>query len=223
MSSSSVPSPIGDLTDLTSASGSEDLATLFGRPKLEEIRRTHAPEEAYLKAVGLVNYLYVILFGSSAAYLTWMTYSHLTGKVSAAWSVRSGWIAFQANLWVTALLALIAGFGFRRLKSWALWVEAWVVPCCLTLVPASVLAGYTVTTVGSIAAGCSLIAAFTAPLLNLLDSMGSSVLTPEYRRVIAATPGVHVRAKLPWALKLPALLFLAIYLIICTFMAALER
>ena len=44
MSSSSVPSPIGDLTGLTSASGSEDLATLFGRPKLEEIRRTQRPK-----------------------------------------------------------------------------------------------------------------------------------------------------------------------------------
>ena len=178
--------------------------------------------------MGLVNYFYVIYFGGFSFYFTSFTYLHMIGEVNAPWSVRAGWLAFQADLWVTAALALVAGFGFRRLKPWALWVEALVVLCCLAHLPASIFA-YSIFDystpmgLGYVAAGVSLTAALLVPLLNLLDSIRSDVLSPEYRRVIAATPGVRVRAKLPWELKLPALLFLAIYLVICTFMAALER
>jgi hypothetical protein len=40
---------------------------------------------------------------------------------------------------------------------------------------------------------------------------------PEYRRVIAMTPGVRVRARLPWELKIPMIVLLVLYLISCAY------
>lgn len=220
MASSSVPASPGDPANAAPQTANDHFAAVFGQSDPEAIRRAYLREEAYVKAVGIMNYLYFIFFGAFSAYYVGIALLHRSGKVSAAWSVQPGWIALESNGCVMAILALAAGYGFRRLKHWALRVEAFFVLCCLFYMPLSIFAYSQPMGIGYLAAGISLMSALLVPLLNLWDVRKSRLFTPEYRRVVAMTTGVRVRARLPWELKIPAILLMVLYLIICSYMAA---
>lgn len=202
MASPSPPAPPDDLANPGSEAADEDLAAVFGETDPKAIRRTLLREESYLKAVGKVNYVYAVLFVAYDAYYLYWTFLHLSGKANAPWSIRPGWVAYQVNFCVMAVLALIAGYGFRRLKPWALQVEALFVLCFLMQWPISIVAYSKPPGLGYFAGGVLLLAAFLVPLINLWDVRESLVLSPEYGRVIAATPGARAKEKLSWELKL---------------------
>lgn len=202
MASASAPAPLGDPAHPDIAPPDAGLAAVFGQADPKAIRRAHLRDESYARAVGLTNHLYAVLFVAYDAYLLAMTFLHLSGRIIAPWSVRPGWVALQVNFALMALLAAIAGRGFRRLRPWALRVEALFVLCFLIQWPLSIIAYSRPMGVGYFAGGVALLAAFLVPLINLWDVRDSLVFSPEYRRVIAAMPGLRVRAKLPWELKL---------------------
>ena len=220
MASPSYPSSPGESTNLAPVSASDDLAIPTGLSDPEAIQRTHLREEAYAKTVGKVNYLYALLFGASGAYLIHLAFLHVSGEISAAWVVRPGWIAVQAVACMIAALALAAGHGFGRLEPWALRVEACFVLCYLIHLPLYIFASSRPMSLGELASGVVACTALLVPLIDLFDLRKSEVFTPEYRSIVAATPGVHIKAKLSWQLKLLMLALLVIAVIIYAFTAA---
>ena len=167
--------------------------------------------------MGQGNYLYALLFGASGAYLIRLAFLHVSGEISAEWVVRPGWIALQAISCTMAALALAAGYGFRRLEPWALRVEACFVLCYLIYFPLYIFASSRTMSLSELASGVLAFTALLVPLIDLFDMRKSDVFTPEYRSIVAATPGVRVKAKLPWPLKLLALALLVIAAIIYAF------
>ena len=163
-----------------------------------------------MKAVGVVNGFYGCLFGFYAIGVIRFTVLHLFGRISAPWCVRPGWIALQVNSSFAVPLALAAGYAFYRLKPWALRIESLFLLCYSVQWPLSIFAYSKPTSLGEFIGGLLLVTAFLVPFINLWDVRKSAVFTPEYRRVIAATPGVRVRPKLPWELKLAMLVLLVL-------------
>lgn len=217
MASPSLPSLPDDLGNSGSVAADEDFAAIFGESDPKAIRRAHLRDESYLKAVGKVNYLYAVLFVAYDACFLYWTVRHLSGKSIAPWSVRPGWLALQANFGIMAVLSLLAGYGFRRLKPWSMPVEALFVLCFLIQWPLSIIAYSKPPSLGYFAGGVLLLAAFLVPLINLWDVRGSLVLTPGYGRVVATTPGVRVKAKLSWELKLMMLVLFVVATTILVF------
>ncbi len=201
MTSDSVPSPLGNPTNpIDPSAGEAPAASEESSP--EAVRRAHLGEEAYVKAVGGVHYIYAVLFILHAGYFLRLTYLHLTGKISAPWSVRPGWIALQLDWCLVILLTLVAGYGFRRLKPWALWMEGLFVFTFLTIWPLSIFAYSRETSPSEFAGGVLLMAALLVPLIGLWDLRESILFTPAYGRAITATPHAEVRARLPLELKI---------------------
>ncbi len=183
----------------------------------EALRKTHANKEAYVKAVGAVNYFYAIFFGLGAAYFVHFTVSHVSGTISASWSVRPGWLALQADLCLTAIVALIAGVGLRHLTPWALGAESLFVLCLVAQMPLAIFAYSKQMDIGDLTGGIALLMAFLAPLINLWDVRKSVLFSPAYRHAVESTPEVSVGAKLPWELALSAIGFFVLYLLIGAF------
>jgi hypothetical protein len=202
MARPSVPAPPDDRANPGSVAADEGFAAVFGEAGPKAIRRAHLREESYLKAVGKVNYVYAVLFVAYDAFFLYWTVRHLSGKLVAPWSIRPGYLALQANFGIMAVLSLIAGYGFRRLRPWAMRVEALFVLCFLIQWPLFIVAYSEPPGLGYFVGGVLLLAAFLVPLINLWDVRQSPVITPEYRRVIEATPGARIRGRLPWELEL---------------------
>ncbi len=180
----------------------------------EALRSAHASEEAYVKAVGAVNYFYAILLGLGAAYFICITVLHVSGSIGAAWSVRPGWLAFQADLCLTAIVALIAGVGLRHLTPWALGAESLFVLCLVALLPLGTFAYSKRLGIADLAGGVALVMAFLAPLIKLWDVRKSILFSKAYHRAVESTPETSVRGKVPWELTLSAIGFFVLYLLI---------
>lgn len=217
MASPSLPAPPDDLANPGSLAEDDDLAAIFGESDPKAIRRAHLREESYLKAVGKVNYVYAILFVAYDAFFLYWTVQHLSSKLIAPWSVRPGYLALQANFAIMAVLSLIAGYGFRRLKPWAMQVEALFVVSFLIQWPLLIIAYSKPPSIGSFVGGVLLTAAFLVPLINLWDVRRSPVITPEYGRVIAATPGARIRGRLSFELELMMLVLFVLATTILVF------
>lgn len=210
MVSTSVPDPPGAPADRGPSSDDADLAAVFGPSDPETIRRTHLRDESYLKAVGRANYLYALFFGAGVVYFMRLTFLQLSGRINAPWSIRPAWIAYEANGGVLALTALVAGYGFRRLRRWAMAAEGLFVVSFLVGLPLSILAQSRPPAAGEFVGEVLLMAAFLVPMINLWDVRRSGVFAPQYRRVVAATPGVRVVARLSWELKLVMLVLFVV-------------
>jgi hypothetical protein len=217
MASPSPHVPRDDRAYPTSIAEDEGVAAVFGESNPKVIRKAHLREESYLKAVGKVNYVYAFLFVAYDAFFLYWTVGHLSGKINAAWSVRPSYVALQANFGIMAVLSLIAGYGFRRLKPWAMQVEALFVLCFLIQWPLFIIAYSEPPSIGYFAGGVLLLSAFLVPLINLWDVRQSPVMSPEYGRVIAATPGVRIRGRLSWELELMMLVLFVLATTILVF------
>ena len=109
-----------------SPDGSLDHAPAPSELTPESVRRAHLAEESYAKAMEIVNYFYGLLFAVPALVLIGLAVLHAAGTISAPWIGRPSWLAMIVVLSATAVLAIIAGYGYRRLKRWALGTEALV-------------------------------------------------------------------------------------------------
>jgi hypothetical protein len=218
MSSAPIPAPFDDPVNPTSVPLGADSATPLDESEAKTKRRAHSRDESYVKAVGRMNYLYALLFAVQAAWSIHFAYLHLSGAISADWSVQPRWLTFHVILCLTVILALVAGYGFRRLERWALGAEALFSVCALFVWAILVFASRKPSSFAAFAlefaGGIALMVALFAPLLNLWDVRKSTVFTTEYRRMIVATPSIRIRGRLPWELKIPAILFFVIFVIL---------
>jgi hypothetical protein len=180
----------------------------------EVVRRAHLTEESYVKALGIINYIYFFLFGSSASYWLILAIQHATGRISAPWVLRPGWIAVITDLWITTILAGVAGYGLRRLRPWALVVEALFVLCWLIWYFLGFVVPTRQSSLLAIIGGTAFLVALAAPMLNLGEVRHSVIFDRDYRRIIKATPSIRARAKLPRELWLIAVLFLIVGLVL---------
>jgi hypothetical protein len=168
----------------------------------EELRRAHVRDESYVKALTIINFIYFLLYGASAAYYEWILISHLNGRVSAPWIVRPGFVLLQSILCSMPVLALGAAVGFLRRKRWALVLELLFTVCLfLNWMLAPLVATKAPSVLEFIATG-AFVLAIAAPMLNVWDLRRSIVFAPEYDLAVAATPRVEVRPKLSGELKL---------------------
>jgi hypothetical protein len=178
------------------------------------VRRAHLKDESYVKAVGIVNYLYSVLFAGAASYYLFLAFQHSAGRISAPWVLRPGWIALITVLWLMAISSGVAAYGLRRLRSWALLVEVLVALCWLIWY----FLGFVVPTKQSSLlaniGGTALLIALASPMLNLWDARRSAIFGRDYRRVIAATPSIRASENLPLELWLVAALFLFVALVL---------
>ncbi len=213
MSTSSIP-PSSDSTTVPSIVSDTGLADSLEPTDAEAIRRDHRREEAYWKVLIKANLLYAILCGAQAAYLSCFAYLHLTGKSNAPWIVRPGWIASQVLWYLTATLALAASYGFLRRKRWAIPVEGLFVLFFVLHLPIGIFVYSGPKSPGHLAALATVWIALLVPVINFMDIPKSKVYDHWYAQVIAATPGIRVRGRLSWGLKLTMLPLLVIAVIL---------
>jgi hypothetical protein len=193
--------------------GDLDGAAAAGEPTAETVRRAHLAEESYVKALEIVNYFYGLLFALPTLALIGLAVLHATGAVSAPWISRPSWLAMIVVLSAIAILATLAGYGFHRLRRWALGTEALVGLCGLIwyflwfLIPAQ-------PNLYQILMGTSFLLALAAPMLDLWDLRHSVLFDGDYRRIIAATPSLRATPRLPREHTRIAGLFLAIFIIL---------
>lgn len=174
----------------------------IGDPQAEALRRVHIQEESYVKALAIVNFVYVFWFGAVAANLEWILFAHLRGGVSAPWIVRPGYVAMQVVSCGLPIFALGAALGFFRRRSWALRFELLTALCLLLSFALDPLIRSTPTSALLFIASTALVAALAAPMLNVWDLRRSAVFTPEYALAVAATPHIKARPKLSVGLTL---------------------
>lgn len=151
---------------------------LPSRVDAESLRREHINTEASIKSVGILYYLGAVL-----------------GIAVGASMLGSDDVGSAALLLSIGVVQLVAGFGLRRLRSWAR------IP---TIIVSGIgLLGFPIGT---------LISAYI--LFNLLGKQGRYVMTPEYRQIIAATPHVKNKtSRAAWIVLLVLLAVLALALI----------
>ncbi len=204
MTSTSMPHQFGEPAEPSAPpAGDHSSESVLADPVA--IRQAHLREEAYLKALGKVHLLYAVLFGVLTWYLARFTVLHLMGRINAPWSVRPDWFGLQVTMTITALIALAAAIGYLRLRRWALRLEVVFLLGVAIYVALSVMCQSRIPDLGELAGMALLHAAVLVPLINLWDVRNSEVLDPSYRDVIRSSPGVRVRARLTWELKLPML------------------
>jgi len=183
-----------------------------GGPDVAEVRRAHVAEESYARALEIVNYVYGLLFAVPSLVLIGLAVLHAVGRISAPWIRRPGWLAMIGVLSAIAILATLAGYGFRHLRRWALWTEALVALCgliwyfLLFVIPAQ-------PTVSQILMATSFLLALASPMLDLWDVRRSVIFDADYQRIIEATPDLHARPGLPREHTRIAGLFLALFII----------
>jgi hypothetical protein len=164
--------------------------------------------------MGIVNYFYGLLIGASALYWLGLAILHASRRISAPWILRPGYLALIVTVGVMTVLATLAGYGFRRRRRWALGAEALFAVCWLIWYFLWFLAPSRLPQFLEILAGTSLQLALACPMLDLWDVRHSIVFDKEYDRVVAETPSLRVRAKLPREYTLITGLFLVGFLLL---------
>jgi hypothetical protein len=183
-----------------------------GEADPEALRRKLAPLESLAKAVGIVCIIYAIFDGSLAVYHGgWVTLARF-GAISSPWpfhrsdAISAIWLAS-----VVAVTGFTAGYGLRNLRRWSLWtVGALTLAILLQFAVQAYIdyreRGNSMSALTMLVLGAMLLIPLTA--LWGLDLRG--VLSKDYGRVVADTPHVQVRAKLPLALKCTMALMLVV-------------
>jgi hypothetical protein len=214
MSSPSNPPPLGDRMNPDSGMSTDlNPHSVLGRSDPETIRRTHLPEEAYSKAVGILNFFFATLCLAWATFLIAFAIRHGIGEISAPWALQPGWISIQVISSVMAVLAIFAGYGFTRLRWWALRVEAIFFVCLLIWAFLTFTHPPHEISLLDLLSGICFLLALTTPLINLWDVRNSVIFDREYQRVIDRTRQIRTRPKLPLELKVASVFFMTIYLI----------
>jgi hypothetical protein len=186
----------------------------FGDPVAVAIRREHQKDEAYLKAMGILNYFYAFFFGALFAADARYPIYHAMRQIDAPWSVQPRWIVANVLSFVLTIVAIFAGVGFRRLACWAFRFEAVLALCWLMLwFVASFFFRPTPRPFSETLAFLFLYLALAAPMMNLLDFRSSPVLDPGYKAIVNATPHIRLRAKMPLEPKLMSGLMLGCALV----------
>ncbi|MHB1558238.1 MAG: hypothetical protein ACYC61_12320 [Isosphaeraceae bacterium] len=183
----------------------------------ESIRQAHRGDEAYVKGVGRLNVVFALFFLFLISLQAYYLVLHLRGQALAPWSVSPGWLAYDTVGAIVAVLALVAAYGMWRLRSWALRVEVLFVAGSLLHLLLAIVVPSRKIPVSEMVGMAMFLAGMLVPLVNLLDLGGSPIFTPEYREAVAATgKSVRVRARFPWAIKIPtlALILIALALLI---------
>jgi hypothetical protein len=151
------------------------------------IRTFHISHEASVKGVGALYILGGLLmaFGTISAL-----------QMGQAGNVQSaGSLAYNS---VFAIAGIIAGFGLRKLRPWArlLTIVLSVISLLSSLLAVGVSFQAGGAAVGAVFAGLAIGGAINAYIIYLMaSSKGRMVFSPEYKEVIAQTPGIKYRSK----------------------------
>jgi len=170
-----------------------------GDPEMEQIRRAHVAEESYVKFIIIINIAYVLFYCVDGLYYLGILATHMAGRISVPWTNRPDWIAARIDQWGIVVFGIVAALGLRNRRKWAFRAEALLVLCLIGLMPIGVLRDVRSNTFSFLEfMGVSLFfLALAAPTFNLLDLRNSLVFEKDYERVVAATPHIKVKAKLP--------------------------
>lgn len=208
--SHSTTSPGGDGGNPYTPPESQQDPWSVGDPIIVAVRRENQNDEAYVKALGIANYLYAFLFAGLFVGNASYPILHAMHRIDAPWSIQPHWILFLTLYLVQTILAILAGHGFRRLRRGALRLEAALAACWVTLwfVTSFFHQRAAPTPLGEIFAFLFLYVGLAAPMMNLPDLRHSPVLQPEYKAIVEATAHIPVRPKLPLELKLASSLLL---------------
>jgi hypothetical protein len=204
MSGQQLISPSGDGVNPYAPPVTQEDPWTIGDPAAVAMRRENQKDEAFLKAMGILNYFYALFFGYSFAFNVSYPILYALRRMDAPWSIQPHWILpLVLNLLLT-ILAAVAGYGFRRLKPWAFRVEAILAICWLILWFTTSFYHHRTAPmwIAEVFVVLFLFLAFAAPMMNLLDLRHSVVVEPTYQTVIEATSHVRVRAKFPLEPKL---------------------
>jgi hypothetical protein len=166
------------------------------------VRVENQKDEAYLKAMGMINYVYALWFGSSFMFCLGYTICHLQGTILAPWSVEGRWVLAVVSYPVLTVLAVLAGFGFRRRRRWALRVEAILALWWLTLGFAIIFVAARPVPLLEMMVTTLFVLALCVPMMNLWDLGHSPVFDPQYESILAATAPIRIHARLPIELKI---------------------
>lgn len=189
-----------------------------GDPEMEEIRRAHLAEESYVKSLVILNCVYGLLFGCSfCSYYSYILAGHVTGRLSAPWIARPDWIALQIDHWCIVFIAIVAACGFRYRTKWACRAEALLVLCLFIVMS---LGGFIIPLMNNTFELLTFTATslfwlgLVTPIFNVWDIRKSVIFERGYRRVVAGTPHIKVKAKLPLDLKVFTVLLLTSSLVL---------
>lgn len=171
-------------------------------PEAESVRREHVASESYIKAIGISHYILVPLLSLYALYLVTILILERAQVVSAPWVYKPFWIIQMVFHTVAAVLAIVVGRGLRRLRRWAPGVLLLMTFLLLGYFGSAMTEefsngkfGQAMVPLGSMV--------FYVVAVNYIWAPGYGVVfTPEYGEMIARTPNIRVRARLPVRIKL---------------------
>lgn len=184
------------------------------------IRRANGRDEAYVKALSILNILDAILV--FALVIPYVPYAvmHWRRQINAPWSVWPARLAYNILGVIVIVVTLTAGMGLRRFRSWALRLEILFAAGLLVMLGLAIVASSRELGIGEMAGMALVVASLLTPFLNVPDLRDSPVFKPEYRQVIAATRRtVRVRPRLPRALKILAVVLGSIGLLLLVYSA----
>jgi len=203
MSGAPTPSPVGDSPNPYEPPTSNVHEKWgIGDPEAEELRRANAVLEAYAKGLGVLNFVFSVLFGLFAVSYATSAMGHIREIGIGAWIFRPDWIVALIRWWPVSILGFFAGYGFFRLRRWALrieivlvicWFSAWLIQIFVNTRPASLLM-FLAETTGQLT--------LASPMLNIGDLWRSVVFEDEYSLAVRKTPHIKVKPKLPLELRL---------------------
>ncbi len=184
------------------------------------IRRANGRDEAYVKALSLLNILdAIVVFALVIPYIPY-AFMHWKRQINAPWSVRPERLAYDVIGAIVVVVTLAAGLGLRRFRSWAMRLEILFAAGLLVMLILAIVASSRELGFGEMAGMALVVAALLTPFLNVPDLRNSPVFKPEYRQVIAATRRtVRVRPKLPRALKILTVVLGAIGVLLLVYSA----
>jgi hypothetical protein len=162
----------------------------------EEIRTRHIKHEASIKAVG---FLYLIggvilafsLIGLGASFARLSSQIGGDGGSGALGGLGAQEMLMMGLFLVMGVLQFVAGWGLRKLRSWAKIPAALLAAVSLLSIPIGTLIGIYI-------------------LYLLFSEKGKTVLSPAYQDIIAQTP--HIKYRTPkwiWILLLVVVLLIA--------------
>jgi hypothetical protein len=167
----------------------------------EAVRRKSAALESFAKAVGMVCYIYAIFDGSlTVCHAGWGILASL--GTSIPWPYRGSFVIIGVALGaLVAATGLTAGYGLRQLRSWSSWT--------LRAFALAIIAQFVLLVFNDLESGHPDVAAMTlligamplVPVATLWRLDLGAVLSKDYAQVVADTPYIEVRAKLPIAVK----------------------
>ena len=173
-----------------------------GDPELEAIRRANLLDEACFAAFVRYSHGFAVLGYPVALLFLSLPLGHSVGVINAPWVAKPIWVAFFASTVAIPLLFLGVGDGLYRRKAWVLPVATLLavnLMCLMVFGPILGAAGST--TVVRVVAQAVFALVLITPYVKLWKLVSSVVFRSDYPELIAATPHIRVKPKLPLGLK----------------------